>query len=147
MISILFISLMLLSCGTAALLGGREGKCIAGLYIAAAFGTYFVRLIWPSWVHPHLQVFLVDLLLLIGLLTVTFTSRKYWPIWITGLHLLSVLAFFQAMVAGQFGYRIYFALESVWSLPKLVILLVGVLFDWEAGGEKRTEGHHPNRSR
>lgn len=145
MISILFISLMLLSCGTAALLGGKEGKCIAGLYLAAAFGTYFVRLIWPSWANPHLQVFLVDLLLLIGLTVVTFNSRKYWPIWITGLHLLSVLAFFQAMVAGRFGYRIYFALESVWSIPKLVILMVGVLLDWEAGHEKRAKRYRSNR--
>jgi hypothetical protein len=130
---------MLLSCGVAALLGGREGKCIAGLYITAAFGTYFIRLIWPSWNHPHLQVFIIDTLLLLGLLAVTLNSRKYWPIWITGLHVLTVLAFFQALVAGVFGYRIYFALESVWSVPKLVILLIGVILDREAAYERHSD--------
>lgn len=141
-ITLLFAALMAVSLGTAAVIGGREGRRVAALYLLAALATWGARYLWPLWNQPNLQVFIIDTALLVGLYIVTINSHRYWPIWFTGLHLLTVLSHLQALVAGIFGARLYFALESVWSLPKLLVLLIGVILDWEYRHER---GRHHRR--
>lgn len=129
MIGVLFLALVALSCGTATLIGGKDGRWIAFLYLLAIVGTHYARLAEPSWRNPHVPVFLVDTALLAGLVMVALTSRRYWPIWIAGLHLLTVASHASVWFAGAFNYRVYFVMESVWSPMKLVVLLLGVLMD------------------
>lgn len=130
MIGIIFIALAAVSCGAAASLGGRDGRWVAFLYVLAIIGTHYARMVEPSWASPHLPVFLVDLALLVGLVTVALGSRRYWTIWIAGLHVLTVASHASVFFIGSFDARAYFVMESVWSPVKLVILLVGVLMDW-----------------
>ncbi|TPG18619.1 hypothetical protein EAH87_11050 [Sphingomonas koreensis] len=136
----LFIALTIISCATAALLGGKDGRWIAFLYVSAVAATRVAYGYDSTWNNPQIPTMVIDIALLFGLMTVTLNSRHYWPIWITGLHLLTVAAHFEAMLAGSYGYRIYFLMESVWSLPKLVVLLVGVILDWEADRERGFRG-------
>lgn len=135
MIGIIFLVLVAVSCGTAALLGGRDGRRVAALYVLAIIGTHYARLATPSWTSPHVPVFVVDLTLLIGLVAVALASRRYWTIWIAGLHVLTVASHASVWVIGPFDARAYFVMESVWSPVKLVILLLGVLLDLERVGE------------
>lgn len=137
MIGIIFLALVAVSCGAAAVLGGRDGRRVAFLYVLAIIGTHYARLVEPSWASPHLPVFLVDLTLLMGLVTVALSSQRYWTIWIAGLHVLTVASHASVFFIGSFDARAYFVMESVWSPVKLVILLVGVLMDWGRGHETR----------
>ncbi|TPG42378.1 hypothetical protein EAH79_00240 [Sphingomonas koreensis] len=134
--AILFNTLTIISCAIAALLGGKDGRWIAFLYVSAVVATRIAFGYDSIWSHPQIPTMIIDIALLIGLLAVTLNSRHYWPIWITGFHVLTVAAHFEAMLAGSYGYRIYFLMESVWSLPKLVVLLIGVIMDWEADRER-----------
>lgn len=136
MIGSIFLTLMAVSCGAAALLGGRDGRWIAFLYVLAIVGTHYARLAVPSWGNPHLPVFLVDAGLLVGLVAVALTSRRYWPIWIAGLHVLTVTSHASVWLVGTFDARVYFVLESVWAPVKLVVLLIGVLMDWGADHDR-----------
>src|SRR3546814_9480487 len=111
---------MAVSLGTAAAIGGREGRRVAALYLLAALATWGARFLWPLWNHPHLQVFIIDTALLVGLYIVTINSHRYWPIWFTGLHLLTVLSHFQALVAGIFGARLYRSEEQTSELQSLM---------------------------
>lgn len=148
MIGLLFIVLMVFSCGTAVLLGGRDGRWVASLYVLAVIGTHFARRTGDSWDSPHIPVLIVDAALLVGLLAVTLNSRRYWTIWITGLHLLTVASHAQAWAVGTFSYRAYFVMESVWSPIKLIILLIGVLLDWEMGRDSaRRRSQRPSIDR
>jgi hypothetical protein len=108
---------------------------VAFLYVMAIVGTHYARAAEPSWANPHVPVLLVDLALLIGLVTVALGSRRYWTIWMAGLHVLTVASHGSAWFLGSFDARAYFVLESVWSPVKLVVLLVGVLMDWGRIGE------------
>lgn len=136
MIGLIFLILMAVSCGAAALLGGRDGRWIAFLYVSAVVGTHFARAAVPSWASPHLPVFLVDAGLLVGLVAVALTSHRYWPIWIAGLHVLTVTSHASVWLVGTFDARVYFVLESVWAPIKLVVLLIGVLMDWSADHDR-----------
>src|SRR3546814_18072077 len=134
---------MAVSLGTAAAIGGREGRRVAALYLLAALATGGARFLWPLWNHPHLQVFIIDTALLVGLYIVTINSHRYWPIWFTGLHLLTELSHFQELVAGILGARLYSALASVWSLPNLLVPLIGVILDWEDPPGRGRHHHRP----
>lgn len=136
MIAPLFIALTIVSCGTAALLGGKDGRWIAFLYVIAVAATRVAFGINSHWSHPQIPVMMIDIALLIGLLAVTLNSRRYWPIWITAFHVLTVAAHFEALLVPAYGYRVYFLMESVWSVPKLIVLLFGVILDWEADRER-----------
>jgi hypothetical protein len=136
MIALLFRLLVVLSCGTAATLGGKDGRWIALSYIVAVVATHFAAPPGTSWDTAQTLVFAVDFALLAALFMIALNSDRYWPIWIAGFHLLTVASHVAAMVAQDFHYRIYFLMASVWSLPKLLVLLIGVLLDWEAGRER-----------
>lgn len=130
MIGTMFLILVAVSCGAAALLGGRDGRSVALLYVLALVGTHYARAAQQSWASPHLPVFMVDLALLTGLIAVAMASRRYWTIWLAGLHLLTVASHGSVWFLGSFDARAYFVLESVWSPVKLIVLLIGVLLDW-----------------
>lgn len=136
MIGIIFLALVAVSCGTAALLGGRDGRWVAFLYLLAIVGTHYARRAVPSWASPHVPVFFVDLALLVGLVVVAMNSRRYWTIWIAGLHVLTVASHASVWFIGSFDARAYFVMESVWAPVKLVILLIGVLMDWSRAHER-----------
>ncbi len=128
-----FIAQVLMSCGVAALIGGWEGKWIAFLYLCA-FGA--TRLIWLQpdffWSDYHHIIALIDISLLVGLYAVALRSDRWWPIWIAGLHLLTVLSHIQAGLAPAFASRVFFALEVFWAPIKMLVLLLGALVDWKA---------------
>lgn len=129
MIGTIFLALVAISCGTAALLGSRDGRWIAFLYVLAIVGTHYARTLERSWAAPHVPVFVVDLALLIGLVAVALNSRRYWTIWMAGLHLLTVTSHVSVWYVGVFNPRAYFVMESLWAPIKLVVLLLGVLLD------------------
>src|SRR3546814_19829646 len=94
---------MAVSLGTAAAIGGREGRRVAALYLMAALATWGARFLWPLWNHPHLQGFIIDTALLVGLYIVPIYHHRYWPIWFAGPHLLTVLSHCKAPGASISG--------------------------------------------
>lgn len=131
-IAVVFLLQVLMSCGVASLIGGWEGKWIALLYLCA-FGA--TRLVWfepDVWRDQYHIIGWIDASLLIGLYMVALRSNRWWPIWITGLHLLTVLSHLQAALAPAFAGRVFFALEVFWAPIKMVVLLLGALVDRRA---------------
>ncbi len=142
---ILFTSLAVIACGTAALLGGPAGRWTAFLYLSACAATFGVSYVDWIWATPNYPVFAIDTALLVGLYAVALGSRRYWPLWLTGLHLLTVLAHVSAMLAPGYFFRLYFVLEVIWSLPKMAVLLIGVLIDWRRDRDEQPRHRPPGR--
>jgi hypothetical protein len=59
-------------------------------------------------------------------------SRRYWPIWMTGFHLVAVASHISTLIAPGFTPEIYRALAGVWAIPILLSLLLGVELDRRA---------------
>ena len=132
MVQTLFLIILSSCCGYALLWGGREGRLVSAMFIVASLLTYMaVRS--SGWSTFNLPVFAVDLLLLIGLWAVALSSRFYWPIWICGMHTVSVATHFGSIMAGDFRPGIYQAMEAFWSIPELLAMVVGIMIDRRAG--------------
>jgi hypothetical protein len=138
-----FVALVASACGVAALLGGAEGRWTAFLYTAALLTTRAADEYDRTWGTINVPIAVIDTALLVGFYVVALNSRRWWPLWITALQLLTVSAHLSAWLAPRYVFRAYFALAVIWSLPKMVILLIGVLVDWRRDHDVRPDPDVP----
>lgn len=82
-------------------------------------------------------VLAVDLFLLAGLYALMLASRRYWPIWIVGFHLVAVITHLSTVVAPSFTPGVYQAMEAFWAIPVLLSMLIGVELDRRAAWRSR----------
>lgn len=133
MVGILFSILLLGSCAYAWLAGGREARWITVLIISAAVLSVPASYLDRGWSRTHLPVLGIDMLLLVGLMAMALRSKSYWPLWMTSFHLISVATHVATIAQPQLKPLIYFALQSFWSLPLLLVMVGGIMLDRRAG--------------
>ncbi|MEA3040561.1 MAG: hypothetical protein QOC65_50 [Sphingomonadales bacterium] len=150
-IGLLYWLLALLCCTYAIVFGGRDGRWAGFLFLIASGLTIPAGRLGKAWGETELLVLGVDLSFLVGLYVLMLTSRRYWPIWMVGLHLVAVVTHLSTMLTPDFTPRIYRAMESFWAIPVLLSLLIGVELDRRAAWRFRTaapragegRGHEP----
>ncbi|HEX8642891.1 MAG TPA: hypothetical protein VF702_03145 [Allosphingosinicella sp.] len=137
MIGILFWMLALICCGHAILFGGRDGRWVSFVFLVTAGLTIPAGRLGKAWGETELLVLGVDLILLAGLYAVMLASRRYWPIWMVGFHLLAVVTHLSTMLTPDFTPRLYRAMGTFWVIPLLLSLLIGVELDRRAARKLR----------
>ena len=128
-VAVLFWLLTLLGCGFAATYGGKDGRWAVFLIISATLLTIPAMLFGRQWHSTEFAIFLVDLLLLANLYGLCLRSERYFPIWMTGFHLVAVTTHLSTLIAPEFTPRIYRALGSVWAIPMTLSMIVGIALD------------------
>lgn len=129
MIGILFWLLTIVGCGYAAVLGGRDGRWAALLIIGASVLTIPATRLGESWGQTEYLILAVDLALLCGLYLLTLQSQRYFPLWMTGFHLIAVSTHVGTLVAPGYAPEIYRALGSVWAIPMTMCMMWGIHLD------------------
>ena len=123
---ILFTFLLILALGYALGWGGAPERIFAVLAAIASAITAWVETPWPrEFRHVELGVFFVDLALFCVFYVLSIFSTRFWPIWMTAMQGLVVLAHVVVLTPqpSAFGYQ---ALEEFWSYPQLILLMVAV---------------------
>lgn len=147
LIWLLFWMLTLICCGYATLFGGRDGRWASFVFLVTAGLTIPAGRLGKAWGETELLVLGVDLILLIGLYALMLTSRRYWPIWMTGFHTVAVVTHLTTMITPSFTPQVYRAMGSFWAIPLLLSLLIGVELDRRAAARLRPlsagTGHEP----
>jgi hypothetical protein len=133
LIALSFWLLTALCCGYAAMAGGRDGRRVALAYIVGCLATLLAWFVQRDWTHTHYATFLVDALLLPIFWSIALRSDRWFPIWITGFHLVSVVSHVASLLVSHYAFKLYFFLQSFWSVPMLVILTIGVAIDRRQG--------------
>ncbi|MEI9850096.1 MAG: hypothetical protein WDN24_03590 [Sphingomonas sp.] len=141
----LFTVLLFGSCAYAWLAGGREGRWISLLLLTAAVLSVPASYLDYNWSRTHLPVLIVDALLLIGLVGMALRSRRYWLLWMAGFHLISVSTHAATIAQPQLKPLIYFAMQSFWSLPLLLVMVAGIMLDRRAGLPKNAQAGEAGR--
>lgn len=143
MVGTLFSVLLLVSCAYAWLAGGKEARWIVVMLVAAAALSVPASWLDFEWRHTQLPVFGVDVLLLLGLSRMALRSRSYWPLWMASFHLISVTTHAATIAQSELKPVIYFALQSFWSLPLLLVMVGGIMLDRRAGLLQAGESRNP----
>lgn len=107
---------------------------MAALYFTAVLFTLPVQGNQQDWEGGiNVPVFLVDLGLMVGLYILAMRSRRYWPLWVAGFHLITLTTHLATFAAPTYAFRVYFGLATIWAVPKLLVLAYGVELDRRAG--------------
>ncbi|MFZ5746896.1 MAG: hypothetical protein ACOY45_04470 [Pseudomonadota bacterium] len=150
MVGYLFTILLFSSCAYACVAGGKDGRWASFLLILAAILSLPASYLDYAWVHTQLPVFLVDVALLVGLGVIAFRSHHFWPLWATAFHFISVSTHAATIIEPSFRPIIYFALQSFWSLPLLLVMVAGIMLDRQArlpaSAPERSGGYEPSRA-
>ena len=104
--------------------GGAPERLFALMCLAGFAASLVMESPFPNrFRHVELGLLLVDVAMFCGLYLLSVFSTRFWPIWMTAMQGLVVLAHVMPLTPqpSAFGYQ---ALEEFWSFPQLGLLAV-----------------------
>ena len=123
---LLYWMLLTLSCGYAAIRGGRDERVVAFVCFAASIVTAFVLSPWAlRYSHVESGELLVDALVLLVFTLVALRSDRFWPLWVAGLQLTTGMGHLMKGIHIDLMPQAYAAATKFWSYPILIILVIG----------------------
>lgn len=122
----LYFALLFSCCGYAFWRGRGDEKIAAAVCLGATALTNLI-LHSPLESHQRLEagVMAIDLLVFVVFVSIALWSQRYWPLWVAGLQLTSLLAHVARVSEGALLPVAYAAAERFWSYPILIIIAVG----------------------
>jgi peptidoglycan/LPS O-acetylase OafA/YrhL len=138
-VKVAFATVLLLSCFYAAWRGGRSGQTGAAIFLAASILTIPASQQNPEWTTRMIYVWAVDFGCLIALMALAFHSRRYWPIWATGFQIASIATHGAITIYPDGPPVVYMGLESFWSIPILLVMLMGTRLDHKSGAFQKRD--------
>ena len=107
--------------------GGRDEQWTAVICLLGALVTHLVI----SPLHQRFQgvetaVLIVDLAVLAGFVAIALRSDRFWPLWMAGVQLTTVMGHAMKQVDAELLPRAYAASLGFWAYWTLAILAVGV---------------------
>jgi len=117
-----------LVCGYALLTGGAPERLTALLFIVAGAATYLLPFYHRESYHSvELMALLIDVAMLAGLVGIAAVADRFWPLYISALHLIAIA------IHGVKAYQpdlvpwMYAAANAKIAYPMLVLLAIGAM--------------------
>jgi hypothetical protein len=105
--------------------GKPEVYALIAIYTWAFASVIFWAGTGASFQGVEVGLMAVDLILLLFLIHLSLTSDRFWPMWMTGFHLTSILVHIAAVIAPDIMPWAYATAQGFWSYPMLLALLLG----------------------
>jgi hypothetical protein len=121
----IYYALLLFVSIYAFLRGSAEERIAAATCILATFVTNLVYSPRGSYVDVELGVLLVDIGALSAFIILALRSDRFWPLWIAGLQLTTVIAHVLKLVELDLMPQAYAAAARIWVYPIFLIIVVG----------------------
>lgn len=129
-------AIMLLVCAFALLKGDEMERVGAGAYLIGWLATLLIQTESAGhYVVPGL--FAMDLVMLCVFIGLAWKSRRAWPIWASGLQLLSVSSHVLRLVERDTPINAFYSVMNLASYGVLATLAIGTFWAWQ---ERRAAG-------
>jgi hypothetical protein len=122
------LTLTLLVCGSAFLVGGRPERLAAGALVLGWVATLLLR--DPRWAGPQWGGLAVDAAFFAALVGIALTSSRYWPLFAAAFQLLAVLTHAARILDPSVRGWAYATAGVIWTQLVLVAIGVGVYNRW-----------------
>ena len=127
MLSPVVYHLLLVAVAAYAFLRGRsDERMAAGICIIATIATRLVLSpVTSRYSGIEFGVFIVDLLTLAGFVAIALRTDRFWPLWVAGLQLTTLVAHMLKAIKIDLLPHAYAAAGRFWVYPIFLIIVVG----------------------
>lgn len=123
-------------CAYAFLCGRLDERLAAGICIAATFATNIVYSPAGSYAGIETGVLIVDALALLGFTFIALRTERFWPLWVAGLQLTTMLAHMFKAIQFELVPQVYAVAARFWVYPIFLIIVIGT---WRSHQRSRRE--------
>lgn len=78
---------------------------------------------FPDWTDIELNIFVIDLLVLLSFWFIALKTQDFWPYWITGWQLIAIFGHLQKFMFAEILARPYWLLSVYISYPILLLII------------------------
>ncbi|MEO6198730.1 MAG: hypothetical protein ABIO68_02155 [Sphingomicrobium sp.] len=111
----------------AVLRGGRDERMVAAICVIGTIVSQFVAApLSIRFASVETNVVIVDVLMLAAFVQIALRSHRYWPLWVAGLQLTTILGHILKHSSDHILAKAYGVALGFWAYPILLILAVGV---------------------
>lgn len=123
MFRLLFLSMLLVTCGIAFWKGHNSEKWTAVLLIAAAVASLVFET--RAFYGTETGVLVIDLMLLAYLMVLAFQSDRFWPLWAAAFQVVGTSIHLASIVDSAIWPAAYATAQVFWAYPVLLALGAG----------------------
>ena len=106
--------------------GDRDSRVVALICLAAvALTQILLTPVSERYASVEVGVVLVDLVTLVGFTAIALVSQRFWPLWVAGFQLTTLVGHLLKAIDWSLLPRAYGAALTFWSYPILLILAIG----------------------
>ena len=106
--------------------GRIDERLAAGICVIGSMATVIVSSpLNEKYSSVETGVLIVDSLALLGFVLLALGSRRFWPLWVAGFQLTSVLSHFLKALHWDMIPQVYAAAERFWIYPIFLAIVVG----------------------
>ena len=106
--------------------GRRDEREVGIVLVLGVIATHLlISPLKSRFASVETHVFIVDLVVFLGFLWVALRSERFWPLWIAGFQLTTILGHILKVVDVHLFSKAYGAALVFWSYPIVLILAVG----------------------
>lgn len=122
--------------------GSRDERLVAAICIGGAIvSKLVVSPLQERYIGVEPAIMAVDLLMLAAFVYVALRSQRFWPLWIAGLQLTTILGHLLKAVGGDMVPKAYGVALGFWAYPIIFILAIatwrtGRIARWRQGHDK-----------
>lgn len=122
----LFRILLVVVVAYALLRGSRDERLVGTIcFLGAIVTTFALSPLTDRFQGVEAPVMMVDLAVFAGFLTVALRSERFWPLWIAGLQLTTIMGHLLKGIESNLLPRAYAVALNFWAYPIVLILAIG----------------------
>ncbi len=113
-------------CGYAIVRGTRSEYFGAAIMVIGSLSSLAVGKLWGTpWIRTEVEIFAIDIVALLALISLTIKSDRFWPMWASAFQLLAVTIHAAVMMAPQIKPWAFATGAVFWAYPMLLALAIG----------------------
>jgi hypothetical protein len=138
-----YYAILLAVCAYAFLAGRSDERIVAGICaIASVVSALVVAPLGSRYSNVEAGIFLVDIAAFAGFTFVALRTDRFWPLWIAGLQLTTIIAHALKSVQLDLMPQAYAAAARFWVYPIFLIIVVGTWRSHRRRLEQRRQAAH-----
>ena len=126
-------------CAYALFRGQADARYAASICVLASIASVIAMSpLAGRYSHVESGVFIVDLAVLAGFTAIALRSDRFWPLWVAGLQLTTILAHLLKAVQFELIPQVYAVAARFWVYPIFLIIVIGT---WRSHQRRRHDSH------